>query len=207
MSGWLPQRISGLFSGNPTPPPISSAQKGKRKHDSGGNEGFGSRNNNSGTTVGGAPRRTGKREQGVHGIISSALWAIARTPALVDAIERVESSYGAPTLSLALGKLRDADLRDPSSLRAAVEAADAFLQDSRLTTYEAMEPMDAIRGIVGLCGDSERVLDEAVSTAYRYLCALAYHLLRSPAERIYNGLSVRFCVSLRQVRKKSMTKS
>lgn len=181
MEKWFPQRIYDLLSGSPTPPPVSSAQKGKRKHDY---EGFGSRSTNSAATAGGAPRRTGKRDQGVHGIISSALWAIARTPVLVDAIKRVESAYGANTLSLVLGKLRDADLRDPSRLRAAVEAADAFLQDSRLPTYEAMEPMDAIRGIVGLCGDSERVLDEAVSTAYR--CAMlickrpAYHLMPPP---------------------------
>jgi len=193
---WLSHQITSLFSGNPTALP---------EHDYGANEAFAGRGNNSAATTGGAPRRTVKRDQGVHGMISSALWAIARTPALVDAIQRVESC--SPRLSLALRELTHADLHDPSKLRAAVEAAGNFLQDSRLTTYDAMEPMDAIRGIVGLCGDSERVLKEAVSTAYRYLCALAYHLLRSPAERIYNGLSVRFCVSLRQVRKKSRTKS
>ena len=98
------------------------------------------------------------------------MWAVARTPALVDAIERVESSNGAATpLSHALRNLRDADLSDPPRLRQAIEAADAFLQDSRLLTYDAMEPMDAIRGIVGLCGDSARVLEEAVSSVYRWV--------------------------------------
>ena len=166
MSGWISHRISGLFSGNPTPPPNTSSKRGKR-----GNDYTAAAASAAATAAGGAPRsRAGKRDQGIHGIVSSAMWAVARTPALVDAIERVESSNGAATpLSHALRNLRDADLSDPPRLRQAIEAADAFLQDSRLLTYDAMEPMDAIRGIVGLCGDSARVLEEAVSSVYRWV--------------------------------------
>jgi len=178
---WLSHQITSLFSGNPTALP---------EHDYGANEAFAGRGNNSAATTGGAPRRTVKRDQGVHGMISSALWAIARTPALVDAIQRVESC--SPRLSLALRELTHADLHDPSKLRAAVEAAGNFLQDSRLTTYDAMEPMDAIRGIVGLCGDSERVLKEAVSTAYRYVLLSPPPPARETCDRIHAVLCLYF---------------
>ena len=171
MSGWISHRISGLFSGNPTPPPNTSSKRGKRGNDYTAAAAASAASAAAATAAGGAPRsKAGKRDQGIHGIISSAMWAVARTPALADAVERVESSDGAATpLSHALRSLRDADLSDPPRLRQAIEAADAFLQDSRLLIYDAMEPMDAIRGIVGLCGDSARVLEEAVSSVYRWV--------------------------------------
>lgn len=108
----------------------------------------------------------------MHGIMTSALWAIARTPALVEAVDRVETTYGEVSqLSDILSLLRRAGADDLREAAEAAEAADAFLLTSRLTLHDNMEPMDAIRGILGLCGDSEQVLEEAVSTTYR--CAFA----------------------------------
>lgn len=100
----------------------------------------------------------------MHGIMTSALWAVARTPALVEAIERVEATYNdeVSPLSLILSRLRHTH-----DLREAAEAADTFLRDNRLAFHDHMEPMDAIRAIVGLCADPEQVLEEAVSTTYR----------------------------------------
>lgn len=104
-----------------------------------------------------------------HGVITSALWAIARTPALVKAIERVENSFGGEKqLSSVLEALRQPEvLTDTSLRRDAAENADAYLIASNLALYDSMEPMDAIRGIVGLCGDSDKVLKEAVETTYK----------------------------------------
>lgn len=158
--------VSNLFSGRPSALPIFSSKKGKRKNEDGNScRGFNSSGSSSRGAGSAAGRRTGKRDEGVHGIMTSALWAIARTPALVEAVGRVEAAgfEVLPRLSSIL-----AQLRRTGDHRQAAEAADAFLRASRLSFYDSMEPMDAIRGILGLCGDSEQVLEEAVSTTYRY---------------------------------------
>lgn len=99
----------------------------------------------------------------MHGIMMSALWAVARTPALVEAIERVDAAYGDVShLSLTLTQLRHAE-----DFREAAEAAEAFLRAKPPTYFDHMGPMDAIRAIVGLCIDSDRVLEETVSTTYK----------------------------------------
>ena len=105
----------------------------------------------------------------LHGVITSALWTIARTPALVEAIDRTENRFdGTKQLSSVLRALRNpAVLTDSSRWRDATENADAYLAASTLSIYDSMKPMDAIRGIAGLCGDSEAVLKEAVEATYK----------------------------------------
>ncbi|CAM9518324.1 unnamed protein product [Pylaiella littoralis] len=120
----------------------------------------------------------GKNGQSLHGAITSALWAIARTPALVNAVERVETDFGDKRrLSRLLHLLRDpSNLSNAPRAREAFDAADVFLkeQNSSLSLYGNMEPMDVIRGIVGLCGDSDQVLEEAVETTYRTTLKCTY---------------------------------
>lgn len=157
MLGW---DLKALFSGRHSsgPPKICDNNSGSSN----------SNNSNNRST----PAR-GKTGQALHGVFTSALWAIARTPALVAAVERVETRFGeAPDLSdllLQLGHPSNLSDDDAPRLRAAVEAADAFLKanDGGLSLYSRMEPMDVIRGIVGLCGDSDKVFEEAVETTYR----------------------------------------
>eukprot|EP00903_Cladosiphon_okamuranus_P006407 g6271.t1 len=163
--------INSLFSGRPSsvPPPPRRNGNASCKNEDGNSSSSGRGPAAVGFSIHpagvAAARRAGKREDGVHGIMTSALWAVARTPALVEAIERVEAAFSedaSSPLCLILNRLRRTD-----DFRAAAEAADAFLRTSRLAFHDHMEPMDAIRAIVGLCGDSEQVLEEAVSTTYR----------------------------------------
>lgn len=107
----------------------------------------------------------------LHGVIKSALWTIARTPALVDAIDRMEDRYRrTKQLSSVLRALRHPSvLTDSSRWRDATENADAYLAGSHLSLYNSMEPMDAIRGIAGLCDDAETVLKETVQATYKTL--------------------------------------
>eukprot|EP00904_Undaria_pinnatifida_P007574 jgi/Undpi1/3947/HiC_scaffold_16.g07315.m1 len=60
-------------------------------------------------------------------------------------------------------------LTDSSRWRDATENADAYLAGSHLSLYNSMEPMDAIRGIAGLCDDAETVLKETVQATYKTL--------------------------------------
>eukprot|EP00752_Nemacystus_decipiens_P014321 g12740.t1 len=140
-------------------PPPSSRSGNKRKKPDGSNTPLISRYS-AGSF---AARRAGKRDDGVHRIMISALWAVARTPALVEAVERVEATYNeeASQLSVVLSKLGRRTDND------AAKDADAFLRTSRLTFYDHMEPMEAIRAIIGLSADSEQVLEEAATTTYR----------------------------------------
>lgn len=107
----------------------------------------------------------------LHGVITSALWTIARTPALVDAIDHEEDRLrGTKQLSSVLRALQHpAVLTDSSRWRDATESADAYLVGaaSNLSLYDSMEPMDAIRIIAGLCGNPEMVLKEAVEATYK----------------------------------------
>lgn len=108
--------------------------------------------------------------QARHGaVVTSALWAIARTPALVDAIERAETSFGGEKqLATVLQALQQsAILRDTSALREAVQDANAYLSASNVSFFDGMEPMDIIRSIVSLCGDSDKVFEEALETTYQ----------------------------------------
>ena len=146
------------------PPALPRKDSTRRKNDGGsGSSAPGGFNPHAGSA---SARRAGKRDDGVHGIMTSALWAVARTPALVEAIERVEAEYNdeVSPLCLILSRLRHTH---EGNHRQAAEAADEFLRTSPLTLHDHMEPMDAIRAIVGLCADSELVLEEAVSTTYR----------------------------------------
>lgn len=114
---------------------------------------------------------TSTSSKALHGVITSALWTIARTPALVDSIDREEDRYDrTKQLSSVLRALRHpAVLTNSSRWRDATENADAYLAASNLSLYDSMEPIDAIRGIAGLCGDSELVLKEAVGATYKTL--------------------------------------
>lgn len=147
------------------------ALSGKKGHD--GEQNCDDNDSNSGS----AQQLGRKNDQAVHGAITSALWAIARTPALVTAVEHVETNFGeVPRLSGLLRQLRDPNnLGDMPRLREAADAADAFLRDndSGLSLYSGMESMDIIRGIVGLCGDSDKVFEEAVETTYRYFASVS----------------------------------
>lgn len=160
--------VSDLFSGRPS----SSGNKAaghQQNRDTNSNIDSRINSSSSSSTPGG---HTG---HALHGTITSALWAIARTPALVTAVENVEATFGEePSLSRLLLQLRDAsNLGDAPRVREAADAADVFLKDkgSRLSHYSKMEPMDVIRGIVGLCGDSDQVFEEAVETSYRYFAS------------------------------------
>lgn len=126
----------------------------------------------------------------MHGIMTSALWAVARTPALVEAIESVDATYDEVSqLSLILTKLRCAD-----DLREAAQAADAFLRASHVTFYDSMEPMEAIRAIVGLCTDSDKVLEQALCTTYRWVRYSAVFLPHARFSRSPSGvLSLELC--------------
>ena len=132
----------------------------KRTHEDGNISNANAPTRSLGATGAAAARRAGKRD---NGIMTSALWAVARTPVLVEAVERVEARYNEEVspLCLVLSKLRTRTDDD------AAEAADAFLRANPLPTYDHMEPMEAIRAIIGLSADSEQVLEEAASTTYR----------------------------------------
>lgn len=100
-------------------------------------------------------------------VVNSALWTIARTPALIHAIDQVETLSGENHLTSVLQALGDRKVLDDSvALIGAAERAETFLL-SRLLHYDSMEPMDAIRGIMGLCGDSQRVIENVMRTTYR----------------------------------------
>lgn len=161
--------ILDFLSGRPSAQPSPSSRKGKRKNEDGCS---GTASGNTQSVGSASARRAAEKEEGVHGILTSALWAVARTPALVEAIERANASFGevSSPLSCILDQLRHAG--DADNLPEAAKAAHAFLRDRRLTFYDSMEPMEAIRSIVGLCVDSDRVLQEAVGTTYR----LVYHI-------------------------------
>lgn len=156
----LKKAIEELFSGRPSSITPPSSRKGNKPKNDDGN----SRHAPTSGFSTAAARRPGKRGDGVHGIMTSALWAVARTPALVEAIGRVEATYNAEVsdLCLILSKLRRRTDDE------AAEAADTFLRATPLTFYDHMEPIDAIRAIVGLSADSDQVLEEAASTTYRY---------------------------------------
>lgn len=104
----------------------------------------------------------------LHSVVNSALWAIARTPALIHAIDQVEALSAENHLTSVLQALGDKRVLDDSAaLVGAAERAETFLLTSRMLLYDSMEPMDAIRGIVGLCGDSQRVIENVMRTTYR----------------------------------------
>lgn len=104
-----------------------------------------------------------------HSVITSALWAIARTPALVDAIEAVEKRDGGDTqLTAVLRSLGSRGvLTNRKTLAATSAQADALLAANRISLFEKMEPMDAIRSVVGLCGDSDEVFERVLETTYK----------------------------------------
>lgn len=165
----LPWNLGDLFSGRSSSRPAvptGTAAKGKYNSSNDNSSSYSSSNNISSSNRCSAPPR-GKSGKS---LISSALWAVARTPALVEAVERVEA-YGGddPFLSAALRALRPADLSDPGSLRQVAESADAFLQANqrRLSVYDEIQPMEAIRAVLGLCGDSAQVFAETLETTYR----------------------------------------
>lgn len=162
--------VPDLFSGRPS---SSSGKKaaGQQQNRRDTTNNYSCNSSSSSST----PR--GQTGHALHGTITSALWAIARTPALVNAVENVEANFGEePNLSRLLRQLRDAS--DAPSVRKAADAADVFLQGtgSRLSSYSKMEPMDVIRGIVGLCGDSDLVFQEAVETSYRCFSRFLPHV-------------------------------
>ncbi|CBN79126.1 hypothetical protein Esi_0192_0031 [Ectocarpus siliculosus] len=66
-----------------------------------------------------------------------------------------------------LHTLRRADLNDASSTRQAADAASTFLKANPCQYFTPMHPIDAIRGIVGTCVDSEQVFKAALTTTYR----------------------------------------
>ncbi|CAM9487116.1 unnamed protein product [Ectocarpus fasciculatus] len=157
-------KVNDLFSGRPSSrPPAAKASSAGKRSSSGS-----SSNSSSSSSASGPPAtaRSGQAAQG--GVINSALWAIARTQALVDAVEHVETKYGDPqVLSGVLHTLRQADLNDTSSIRQATDAASMFLQAHPCAHYTQMHPMEAIRGIVGTCVDSDEVFQAALATTYR----------------------------------------
>lgn len=104
-----------------------------------------------------------------HSAILSALWALARTPSLVEAIEREEclDELDGKQLSTLLRELgQDTMLIDRKRLREAMETAEAFLAASPPSRFASMEPFDAMRGIIGLCVDSTAVLESAMQAVY-----------------------------------------
>lgn len=167
----MPWKIKEFFGGRPSGRPTvpeKAAANGKRNSNDPSSLYFGGSNISSSSSGGGvgAPSR-GKSG---NSLISSALWAIARTPALVEAVERVEANDSDdPCLSPVLRALKPADLSDPSSLRRAGQAAEAFLQANqrKVSVYDDIQPMEAIRAILGICGDSTQVFKETVETTYR----------------------------------------
>lgn len=152
---------NGLFGTSSNVPPALS-QSGSRRYE------------DDSIVVGTKPNytnTTNTSSKTLHGVITSALWTIARTPALVEAIDCEEDRYrGTKQLSSVLRALRHpAVLTNSSRWRDATENADAYLAASNMSLYDSMEPMDAIRGIAGLCGDSGVVLKEAVEATYKTL--------------------------------------
>ena len=77
----------------------------------------------------------------VRGSIASALWALARTPALVDAIEREETKYGEEKqLSYILRKLgSDEVVMDSAMAKESMEEAEAYLAATSMTLNGHME--------------------------------------------------------------------
>ncbi|CAN0465320.1 unnamed protein product, partial [Ectocarpus sp. 8 AP-2014] len=166
--------VNDLFSGRPSARPTSAkASAGKRSSSSSSsssssNKDGGLYSSSSRSSASGPPARARSGQAAQGGVINSALWAIARTQALVDAVEHVEAKYGdAPVLSGMLHTLRRADLNDASSIRQAADAASTFLQANPCQYFTPMHPIDAIRGIVGTCTDSEEVFKAALTTTYR----------------------------------------
>lgn len=144
-----------------------SNQSSHNSHNHSSSNGYYGEDSNMAASRGGMTSKSNSKT--LHGVITSALWAIARTPAMVNAIERVETRLGEEKkLAVVLQLLgQPAVLRDSSLLREVTVEADAQLAASNLTLFDSMNPMDAIRGIVGICGDSEMVLKEAVETTYK----------------------------------------
>ncbi|CAN0045433.1 unnamed protein product [Ectocarpus sp. 4 AP-2014] len=161
--------VNDVFSGRPSARPTSAkASAGKRSSSSISNKDGGLHNSSSSSSASGPPTRARSGQAAQGGVINSALWAIARTRALVDAVEHVEAKYGdAPVLSGMLHTLRRADLNDASSIRQAADAASSFLQSNPCQYFTPMHPIDVIRGIVGTCTDSEEVFKAALTTTYR----------------------------------------
>ncbi|CAN0482670.1 unnamed protein product, partial [Ectocarpus sp. 12 AP-2014] len=160
--------VHDLFSGRPSAHPSAKASAGKRSSSSSSNKDRGLHSSNSSSSASGPPTRARSGQAAQGGVINSALWAIARTQALVDAIEHAEAKYGdAPVLSGMLQTLRRADLNDASSIRQAADAASTFLQANPCHCYSPMHPIDVIRGIVGTCADSDEVFKAALTTTYR----------------------------------------
>lgn len=157
---------NGLFGTSSNVPP-APGQGGSRRYE-GGSIVDGTKPNCTSTTSTSTNINSSKT---LHGVITSALWTIARTPALVEAIDREEDRYrGTKQLSSVLRALRHpVVLTNSSRWRDATENADAYLAASNMSLYDSMEPMDAIRGIAGLCGDSEVVFKEAVEATYKTL--------------------------------------
>lgn len=77
----------------------------------------------------------------VRGSIASALWALARTPALVDAIEHEETKHGEEKqLSYILRKLGgDEVVQDSTMAKESIEEAEAYLAATSMPVNGYME--------------------------------------------------------------------
>ncbi|CAM9340591.1 unnamed protein product, partial [Ectocarpus sp. 13 AM-2016] len=162
--------VHDLFSGRPSARPTSAKASGGKwsSSSSSSNKDGGLHSSSNISSASGPPARARSGQVAQGGVINSALWAIARTQALVDAVEHVEAKYGdTPVLSGMLHTLRLADLNDASSIRQAANAASTFLQANPCQYYTPMHPIDVIRGVVGTCVDSEEVFKAALTTTYR----------------------------------------
>lgn len=113
-------------------------------------------------------RKSGDRNKQQHSVVSSALWALARTPQLLNAVEYEETRDGGEKqLSSILKELaRDEILTDSTLLRREMRNAETYLAACHMQRFESMEPLDAMRGIVGLCADSQAVLEQAAQSVY-----------------------------------------
>lgn len=100
--------------------------------------------------------------------IISGLWALARSPGFLNAVESEETRDGGqPRLSHILKELaRDEVLTKKTHFGEAMKLAGEYFATCHVQQYERMSPLDVIRAIVGLCGDLEAVLERTCQATY-----------------------------------------